>query len=338
MAVVMASKKQANKRTGTRRQATAVGKPPRGPMGTIGWVVPGPFNSTDIPALVRSLKGLRCVADVDHTLLAEKMNQAIRAAVAFRDIERERPANHEVLDFLHYAEAEATALLRRFGLSDQFNPFPPTPLVPDHNADWFVHMRQGLALSKALPWWLFSGNIGGLRLGDHAARGIAHARHAPHLYGGEAPMPEDERRAAALAVAGELIHAAPIMLALLAEAARAKASALQNRNPRRGARPDLFRRMLFRDLTMVHRDMFGVLPRILDNNRERLGPSVTWIVRVLGCAAKRAEEQDYPGGVDLRELAKESDETLAKHLQTASTGIRRHAPQSSAGTEVVRIA
>ena len=79
--------------------------------------------------------------------------------------------------------------------------------------------------------------------------------------------------------------------------------------------------------------MFGVLPRILDNNRERRGPSVIWIGRILGCAVKRAEAQDYPGGADLRELAKESTETLAKHLQAARTGIQRAAPIPGAGTE-----
>jgi hypothetical protein len=283
--------------------------------------------------LVRNLNGLTCVADLDHTAIAEKINRVIRDAVAFKDMERQRPANHEVLDFLHNVETEAMTLLRRFGLTDQFNPFPTAPLVPDRSADWFVHMRHGLNMSKALPWWLFSGNIGELRLSDRATRRVAHARRGPHLYRDEAPTVPEEVRLATVAVAHEMIQAAPMILALIAEAARAKASALQTRKPRRGARPDSFRLVLFHELAKVHRDMFGVLPRILDNNRERRGPSVTWIVRVLSCAAKRAEAQDYPGGMDLRELSKQSAETLAKHLQTASTGIRRAARNSSAGTE-----
>jgi len=328
----MSSKKQAIKRTGTRRQATAAGRPPRGPIRTVRWVDSGPFKSTDIPALVHNLKGLTCVADLDHTALAEKINRVIRGAVAFRDMERQRPANHEVLDFLHNVETEATTLLRRFGLSGQFDPFPAGPPVPDHNADWFVHMRQGLTMSKALPWWLFSGNIGGLRLSDRATRRVEHARRAPRRHRDEAPTVAEELRFAKVAVAHEMIQAAPMILALIAEAARAKASALQTRKPRRGARPDSFRLKLFHELAKIHRDMFGVLPRILDINRERRGPSVTWIVRVLRVAAERAEAQDYAGGADLRQLAQESAETLAKHLQTARTGIQRAAPNPGAGT------
>jgi hypothetical protein len=329
----MAPKKQAIKRTGTRRQATAAGQPPRGPIRTGGWVEPGPFRSTDIPALVRNLKGLTGVAGLDHTALADKINWVIRVAAARRDMERQRPANHEVVDFLHNVETEATTLLRRFGLLDQFDPFPAGPPVPDHSADWFVHLRHGLTMSKALPWWLFSGNIGELRLSDRATRRVEHARKGPRLYRDEAPTVAEELRYATVAVAHEMIQAAPMILALIAEAARAKASALQTREPRRGARPDSFRLVLFHELAKVHRDMFGVLPRILDNNRERRGPSVTWIGRILGCAARRAEVQDYPGGADLRELAKESTETLAKHLQAARTGIRRAAPNPGAGTE-----
>ena len=49
----------------------------------------------------------------DHTLLAEKMNRSVRKAVAFEEMERQRPANHEVLDFLRNVETEATTLLRR---------------------------------------------------------------------------------------------------------------------------------------------------------------------------------------------------------------------------------
>jgi hypothetical protein len=228
--------------------------------------------------LVRNLKGLTCVADLDHAALAEKINRVIRDAVAFRDREQQRPANHEVLDFLHNVETEATTLLRRFGLLDQFDPFPAGPPVPDHNADWFVHMRQGLGVSRALPWWLFSGNIGGLRLSDRATRRVEHARRGPRLYRDEAPTVAEELRFATVAAAREMIQAAPIILALR-------------------------------------------------------GPSVTWIVRVLRVAAKRSEARDDPGGADLRQLAQMSAETLAKHLQTARTGIRRAAPNSSAGIE-----
>ncbi len=283
--------------------------------------------------MVRDLKGLTCVADLDHAALAEKINRGIRDAVAFRDMERQRPANHEVLDFLHNVETAATTLLRRFGLLDQFDPFPARPPVPDHNADWFVHMRHGLDMSKALPWWLFSGNIGELRLSDRATRRVKHACQGSRLYRDEAPTGAEEVRFATVAVAREMIQAAPMILALIAEAARAKASALQTRKPRPGARPDSFRLVLFHELAKVHRDMFGVLPRILDNNRERRGPSVTWIGRILRVAAKRAEAQDYPGGADVQQLAQESSETLAKHLQAARTGIRRAAPNPSAGTE-----
>jgi hypothetical protein len=283
--------------------------------------------------LVRNLKGLSCVADVDHTLLAEKMNRSVRKAVAFEEMERQRPANHEVLDFLRNVETEATNLLRRFGLMDQFDPFPTGPPVPDRSADWFVHMCHGLTISKALPWWLFSGTIGELRLSDRATRRVEHARRAPRLYRDEASTVAKELRFATVATAHEMIQAAPMILALIAEAARAKASALQTRKPRRGARPDSFRHMLFHELAKVHRDMFGVLPRIMDNEGERRGPSVTWIVRVLRCAAMRAEGHDYAGGADLRELAKESAETLAKHLQTARTGMRGPKPQPSAVTE-----
>ena len=169
-------------------------------------------------------------------------------------------------------------------------------------------------MSKELPWWLFSGTIGELRLSDRATRRVEHARRGPRLCTDEAPTVAEELRFATVAVAREMIQAAPMILALIAEAARAKASALQTRKPRRGARPDLFRLVLFHELAKVHRDMFGVLPRILDNNRERRGPSVIWIGRILGCAAKRAEAQDYPGGADLRELAKEFDRNAGEAL------------------------
>lgn len=221
----------------------------------------------------------------------------------------------------------------RFGLLEVFRPFPEYPLAPDSNADWFAHLRKGLWVSKALPRWLVSGEIGGLRLNDRATRRVERARRGPLVYRDRAPTVAEELRLAGMAVAGELIQAAPIILALIAEAARAHASSLEHRPPQPGARPDMFRRELFRGLAIVHRDMFGVLPRIRDNERERRGPSVGWIGRILRCAAKRAEARDYPGGADLRELAKESAETLARHLQTASTGIQRAAPNSSAGTE-----
>ncbi len=150
-------------------------------MGTIASLVPGPFEATDIPALARDLKGLTRVADVDDGVLARLINRAISEAVARRDIEQVRPANHEILDFLHGIEAEATALLGLFGLLDQFNPFPATPLVPDHNADWFVHLRKGLAMSEALPWWFSSGNIGPYNSGT-TQLAVSSTRGAHHAY------------------------------------------------------------------------------------------------------------------------------------------------------------
>jgi hypothetical protein len=305
-------------------------------MGAIGWVAQGPFEAADIAAFGQNLEGLIIVVDADNAVLAEKMNQAIRDAVAFSDIDRERPASHEVLDFLDSVEAEAVALLKRLGLSDQFNPFPPSPPVPSQNADWFAHMRHGLALSKVLPWWLSSPDVGGLplRLSDHAVRKIERLQRVnlPLLYQGKASAANEVRPIDTSAVAIELMHAAPLMIALIAEAARAKAALLRRRKPLRGARPDVFRRVLFRELTKVHQDIFGVLPRILDKARERRGPSVDWIVRVLECAARRAEANDYPGGADLREIAQESRETLAKNLQTARTEIGRLKLNSSAVT------
>jgi hypothetical protein len=78
-------------------------------MGAIGWVVPGPFEAADIAAFGQNLEGLIMVADADNAVLAEKMNQAIRDAVAFSDIDRGRPASHEVLDFLDSVGGEAVA-------------------------------------------------------------------------------------------------------------------------------------------------------------------------------------------------------------------------------------
>jgi hypothetical protein len=333
----MSLKKQAIKRTGTRRRPTAIGQPPRGPMGAIGWAVSGPFEAADIAAFGLNLEGLIIVAGADYAVLAERMNQAIRDAAAFSDLDRGRPANHEILDFLDSVRAEAVALLKRLGLSDQFNPFPRNPPISDQNADWFVHLRHGLAVSKALPSWLSSPDIGGLplRLSDQAIRKIEKLQHVdpPLLYQGKTSGAKEGRPIDSPLVATELMHAAPLMIALIAEAARAKAASLRPRKPLRGARQDVFRLVLFRELTKVHQDIFGVLPRILDNARERRGPSVDWIVRVLECAARRAEANNYPGGADLREIAQESKETLAKNLQTARTEIGRLKLNSSAVTQ-----
>jgi hypothetical protein len=332
----MSLKKQAIKRTGTRRRPTAIGQPPRGPMGDIGWAVSGPFEAEDIAAFGLNLEGLIIVAGADFALLAQKMNQAIRDAVARSNIDRERPANHEILDFLDGVTTEAVALLKRLGLSDQYNPFPPNPPVSNQNADWFVHLRHGIAVSKALPSWLSSPDIGGLplRLSDQAIRKIGRLQRVDPslLYQGKTSGAKEARSFDISSVAIELMHAAPLIIALIAEAARAKAASLRPRKPLRGARPDVFRRVLFRALTKVHHDIFGVLPRILDNARERRGPSVDWIVRVLECAAKRAEANDYPGGADLCEIAQESSETLAKNFQTARTEIGRLKLNSSAVT------
>jgi hypothetical protein len=228
-------------------------------------------------------------------------------------------------------------LLQRLGLSDQFNPLPPNPTVCDQNADWFVHLRHGLAVSKALPLWLSSPDIGGLplRLSDQAVRKIEKLQHVdpPHLYQGKTSAAKEARPIDTSSVAIELMYAAPLMIALLAEAARAKAASLRPRKPLRGARQDVFRRVLFRELTRCTKTS----SEFCRASWTKPGSVVVrrWIGSFGSWSARRGAQRRtiIQAGADLREIAQESKETLAKNLQTARTEIGRIKLNSSAVTQ-----
>jgi hypothetical protein len=277
--------------------------------------------------LTRGLEDLQLTA-ADPAVLADEFNRAIADAAARAESSRQRPAPNEVLDFLKGVESDACSLLGRLGQDRALAPIEP---VQNHRADWFVHLRRELGMLPDLPFWLGRDEVLGLQVDQHAARGRKAPSGALTLYGGHTPSAADQERSAREEVASALLHAAPTILALMATAAHEGVATYSRLKVRRGTRPDVFRRTLFGRLFRIHELMFGVPPRTRDSDRERCGPSVRWIVRVLTHAAQRARKQDYPGGNSVRELAGRARSTLAKQLEEAGTVIRRKRGKPGAG-------
>ncbi len=261
-----------------KRDRAPPGKPPLSPGFKLESRTTTFFEKADLEKLV--VDGFPPLSAL-HTpdSLAASLDWAFCGALSADVLNRQTPTGKEVTEYLTKVTASAGRLLEELDMPQEMSRYETEGAISIQCRDWFQHVEAGLYRSTIH----FSPKADYLRPNVNALRKERFARERERaslgihdVSDGRMEFPEIGRW---------LLTILPVALATLVRAAEEAPAATKERS-----REALFRRALYQNLAAAHEAMFGLKPKVRDNNNERDGWSVEWITLVLKHAANRANQ------------------------------------------------